>query len=79
MPGPTEYSITELAIALGLTRRQVERRVDAGTIPSIRISNAPNSKRVIITETLRTQCPAYYEALVMRGDDTDEEDDGNDF
>ncbi len=72
---PAELSITHLAELLGLERHVVEHRVEQGTIPSYKVGLGKNSKRVVNLETLRVRFPDLYEAVVMRSDALDEDDD----
>lgn len=63
---PSEMSVTELATVLQISRKQLRRRVEHGTIPTHRVGPGPRSKRVVLLEDLRRQFPELYDAVVAK-------------
>lgn len=62
---PGEFSITELAAVLGVSRHIIQYRVKTGVLPSKRYSKSPRAKRVIPTAQLKEHHPEIWDAIVL--------------
>lgn len=65
---PADVSITELAVLVGLTRRQLEYRLEEGTVPHRRVSSRKGSHRRIPIEVVREMFPDAYDRIVQATD-----------
>jgi hypothetical protein len=60
---PADLSVTELAVLIGLTRRQLEYRLEQGTVPYHQVSRKRGSHRRIAIETVRVMFPEAYDRM----------------
>lgn len=72
---PAEFSITELATVLGVSRRVIEYRVSQGVLPSVRYSKSARGKKVIPTAALKEHHPEIWDAIVLKKHVVDSLDD----
>lgn len=77
---PAFMSITQFADLLGLPRKMVAYRVDAGTIPSMKMGAGRNARRWVSIARLKQSFPELWDAVLMKADvlseyDLEEPDD----
>lgn len=61
---PAEFTITELAAILCVSRRVIEYRIKKGKLPATRHTNAKRSKHIILAATLKAHFPDVWDAIV---------------
>ncbi len=63
---PSEFSLTEIAMMLGVSRYEIEYRADLGSLETFRPSGNPRGKRKVSLTTLKRMYPDAWESMVER-------------